>query len=176
MQPAQSSMLRRTTSGIGPRVTTSETANRPPGFSTRKASRSTLSLSRRQIDHAVGDDHVDRIVGQRDRLDLALEKLNILRARLLLVLAGEREHVVGHVEAVGLAGRPNATRREQNVDAAARAEIENGLARPSVRPTRSDCRSPGMPPRRPRARPTFRPSAIEIGRNPFGPPLAVIAA
>src|SRR5437763_741708 len=45
MQPTQSSMLRRTSAGTSPRTTTSETAKRPPGFSTRKASRRTASLS-----------------------------------------------------------------------------------------------------------------------------------
>src|SRR5688500_699094 len=44
-QPTQSSMLRRTASGTSPRTTTSLTANRPPGLSTRNASASTLRLS-----------------------------------------------------------------------------------------------------------------------------------
>ena len=61
-------------------------------------------------------------------LDLALEELDVLDARLTLVLAGELEHLVGHVEAVGLAGRADAPGREQHVDAAARAEVEHGLA------------------------------------------------
>ncbi len=45
-----------------------------------------------------------------------------------LVGAGELEHLVGHVEAVGLAGRADAPGREQHVDAAAGAEVEHGLA------------------------------------------------
>src|SRR6185437_9894392 len=45
MQPTQSNMLWRTSSGTLPRTTTSETAKRPPSFSTRKASRRTRSLS-----------------------------------------------------------------------------------------------------------------------------------
>ena len=45
MQPTHSSMLRRMSAGTSPRTTTSETAKRPPGFSTRNASRSTASLS-----------------------------------------------------------------------------------------------------------------------------------
>ena len=44
-QPTHSSMLRRTASGTSPRTTTSLTANRPPGFSTRNASASTRRLS-----------------------------------------------------------------------------------------------------------------------------------
>src|SRR5262249_22540934 len=62
-----------------------------------------LVLVARQIDDAVGDDDVDRVVGQRNVLDLALQELHVLDARLLLVLAGQRQHLVGHVEAVGLA-------------------------------------------------------------------------
>ena len=42
--------------------------------------------------------------------------------------AGELEHLVGHVEAVGLAGRADAPGGEQDVDAAAGAEVEDGLA------------------------------------------------
>src|SRR5438093_1155051 len=45
MQPTHNSMLRRTSAGTSPRTITSDTANCPPGFSTRNASRSTASLS-----------------------------------------------------------------------------------------------------------------------------------
>src|ERR1035441_1225019 len=45
MQPTQSSTLLWTSAGISPLTTTSDTASRPPGFRTRKASRNTLSLS-----------------------------------------------------------------------------------------------------------------------------------
>ena len=69
-----------------------------------------------------------RVVRQRDVLDLALEELDVLHAGFALVLAGQRQHLVGHVEAVSLAGRADAARREQHVDAAARAEIEHRLA------------------------------------------------
>src|ERR1035437_601771 len=44
-QPIQSSTLRRMFSGTAPRTTTSEIANRPPGLSTRNASRITRRLS-----------------------------------------------------------------------------------------------------------------------------------
>ena len=71
---------------------------------------------------------VDRVVGQRDVLDVALEELDILEPALALVLLGERQHLVGHVEAVRFAGRSDAPRRQQHVDAAAGAEIEHGLA------------------------------------------------
>jgi len=66
MQPTHARTLRRISGKISPWVTTSETAKRPPGLSTRNASRRTLSLVGRKIDHAVRDDHVRRIVGQRN--------------------------------------------------------------------------------------------------------------
>ena len=44
------------------------------------------------------------------------------------VLAGEGEHLVGHVQAVRLARRADARGGEQHVDAAARAEVEDRLA------------------------------------------------
>ena len=48
-------------------------------------------------------------------------------ARALFAFASV-EHVVGHVEAVRLARRTNALGGEQDVDAAARAEVEHRLA------------------------------------------------
>ena len=59
---------------------------------------------------------------------VALQELDVRRAGLALVLARERQHLVGHVEAVGLAGRADASRREQDVDAAAGPEVEHRLA------------------------------------------------
>ena len=65
---------------------------------------------------------------ERELLDHALEEMDIGDARLLGVRAGECEHLVGHVEAVGDAGRADALRREDHVDPAARAEIEHDLS------------------------------------------------
>ena len=68
-------------------------------------------------------------VGQRDLLDVALEELDVRRRRPWRALrAGEVEHLVGHVEAVGRAGRADAAGGEQHVDPAAGAEVEHGLA------------------------------------------------
>ena len=61
-------------------------------------------------------------------LDLPLQKLDVPDPRLPLVFAGEREHLVGHVQAVGLAGRANPPGREQHVDPAAGAQVEHHLA------------------------------------------------
>src|SRR5438045_1613673 len=49
IQPTQRSSDLRTSSGTSPFTTTSETANRPPGLSTRNASRNTLSLSAERL-------------------------------------------------------------------------------------------------------------------------------
>ena len=49
-------------------------------------------------------------------------------AGFALVLVGKRTHLVGHIETVGLAGRPHAPGREQNVNAAARAQVEYNLS------------------------------------------------
>ena len=45
MQPTHNSMFRRNCGETSPSTTTSDTAKRPPGFSTLKASASTRSLS-----------------------------------------------------------------------------------------------------------------------------------
>ena len=58
-----------------------------------------------------------------------LRNSTLVDAGLALIFAGEGEHVVGHVEAVGLAGGADAPRGEQHIDAAAGAEVEHGLAR-----------------------------------------------
>jgi hypothetical protein len=62
-----------------------------------------LALIRGKVDHTVRDDDIDRAVRQRDRLDLTLQELDILHPGTALVLAREREHVIRHVQAIGLA-------------------------------------------------------------------------
>jgi hypothetical protein len=48
--------------------------------------------------------HLGKFARRRDVLDFSLEKLDILSASLLQVLARQSEHLVGHIKAVGLAG------------------------------------------------------------------------
>ena len=81
-----------------------------------------------EVDHAVGDDHVDRVVRQRHVLDRALEELHVLDSGLTLVAGGQIEHLVGHVEAVRLARRADPAGGEQHVDSASGTEIEHRLA------------------------------------------------
>ena len=125
MQPTQRSICCRTSSGTSPLTTTSETAKRPPGLSTRNASLQHPVLVRREIDDAVRDDDVDRVIGKRDVLDFALEELDVFDARLLLVLPSKCEHLVGHVETVGFSCWADALCGKKNVDTAAGAEVEN---------------------------------------------------
>ena len=49
-------------------------------------------------------------------------------AGFALVLAGEGQHFVGHVETVGFARRPHAPGGKQHIDAAAGPQIEHGFA------------------------------------------------
>ena len=70
----------------------------------------------REIDHAVRDDDVHGGVGERDALDLALEKLDVRDPGRTLVLARERQHLVGHVETVGFPRGADAPSRKQDVD------------------------------------------------------------
>src|SRR6185312_16497523 len=67
------------------------------------------------------------VIGQRDVLYLSFEKLDILHARFALVLACQGEHVIRHIETVSFAGRPDPTSGKQHINAAARAEIEDGF-------------------------------------------------
>ena len=101
----------------------------PAGLEHAKCLGEHAILVRRQVDHAVRDDHVHGVVGERDRLDLALQELDVVDTRLALILARQREHLVRHVQAVRLAGRSDAPGRQQHVDAAAGAEIQDRLTR-----------------------------------------------
>ena len=104
------------------------TPTRPPGFSTRAISVSTAALSTERLITQLEITTSTEFGGQRDLLDHALQEVHVRHARLARVLLREREHLVGHVEPVGSAGRPDALGREDHVDPAARAEVEHGLA------------------------------------------------
>ena len=82
-------------------------------------------LVRREVDHAVRDHDVDRVGRQWDLLDHALEEVHVLDTGLCCVLPRERQHLVGHVQAVGDTARPDALRGEDDVDATARSQVEH---------------------------------------------------
>src|SRR5882724_11220262 len=81
-----------------------------------------------KIDDAVGDDDVDGVVRQRNVFDGTLEEFDVFDAGFYLVFAGEGEHFVGHVQTVGFAGGADAFCGEDDINAAAGAEIENDFA------------------------------------------------
>ena len=109
-------------------ATTSETPRRPPGLRTRAISRQDGCLVGGEVDHAVRNHDVDRTCRQRDRFDRALEKDRVGRRRLRGVVSSEREHLVGHVEPVGVTRRADAFGGEDHVDSAAGAEVEHRFA------------------------------------------------
>jgi hypothetical protein len=57
------------------------------------------------IKHSYGD---PRVVGQRDVLDLPAQEVHIAQAALALVVQRQREHCIGHVQAVGHPGGAHA--------------------------------------------------------------------
>ena len=61
-------------------------------------------LVRREIDHAVRDDDINGGVRQGNVLDLAFEELDVRDTGLALIFACQRQHVVGHIQAIGFAG------------------------------------------------------------------------
>ena len=87
-----------------------------------------LRLVGREVDHTVGDDDVDRVGGQGDLLDQALEEDGVPDPGVGGVLARQREHLVGHVEPVREAGRPDALGGQDDVDSSAGTQVEDGLA------------------------------------------------
>ena len=117
-----------------------------------------------EVDHAVGDHDVHRVVGQRHLFDRPLQELDILDTRLPLVSARHLEHLVGHVDAIRLAASarrawPRATRRCRRPSPGRGRSLPREARRPP-----SDCRSrarrasprrgarPGRPPDRGRHR------------------------
>jgi hypothetical protein len=72
------------------------TAKRPPGLSAEGLAQHGV-LVRPEVDHAVGDQDIGRVIGQGDLLDRALQEPDVLGAGLLPVALGRREHLVGHV-------------------------------------------------------------------------------
>lgn len=76
----QAVMSVRVASSISSSAMTSEMARRPPGLRTRAALAQGAWLVAGGVDHAVGDHHVDALVGQRQLLEVPLAKLDVLHA------------------------------------------------------------------------------------------------
>ena len=128
MQPTQSSML---LANFGGNVAADDDigdGETSAGFENAEGLAQDAIFVGGEIDDAIGDDDVDRVVGQGNVFDFALEEFDVFDAGFALVLAGQREHLIGHVEAVGFAGGADAAGGEQDVDAAAGAEVEDRFA------------------------------------------------
>jgi len=97
----------------------------PPASSSVNTAGKHGGLVHGQVDHTVGDDHVDRVRRQWDGLDGALEELNVGRAGVGRVVAGKCEHFVDHVQTNVAPGQADPARRQQHVDATAGAEVED---------------------------------------------------
>ena len=81
----------------------------------------------REVDDAVADHDVDRRRGEGDRLDRAADEFDVVDARVGGIPDGESQHLVGHVDAEGTARGTHTTGREDHVDPAAGAEVEDAL-------------------------------------------------
>ena len=128
MQPVHCAMSRRVASSIPGSATMSRDREAAAGPQHPGRLAEDRGLVAGEVDHAVGDDHVDRVVRERHLLDRPLQELDVLDPGLALVSPRQLEHLVGHVDAVGLARGADPAGGEQDVDPAARAEVENGLA------------------------------------------------
>ena len=127
MQPTKLPRSARSSAVSRSSATTSLIADPAAGPQHARDLRQHRRLVDREVDHAVRDHDVDGVRRQRDLLDDALEEVDVRQARLGGVLLRQREHLVGHVEPVGGAGRPDAPGREDHVDASTGAEIEHDL-------------------------------------------------
>ena len=81
-----------------------------------------------QHDDAVGDDDIDGGVPERHVVDGAVEELDVADACVGGVAASQFDHLGRGVEAVDEAAGSDAASRQQHVEAAARAEVEHGVA------------------------------------------------
>jgi hypothetical protein len=88
-----------------------------------------LGLVRRQVDHAVGDDHVGGVVGHRQVLDFAQAKLDVRERALLGIGAGLADHGRRHVDADDRPVAPTSARSEKGIEAAAAAQIHHHFTR-----------------------------------------------
>src|SRR4051812_14592879 len=84
----------------------------------------------REVDHAVRDHDVDGVRGQRNLFDHPFQEVHVRHVGVRRVLPCKGEHLVRHVQSVRDAGRADALRRENHVDAAARTEIKHRFAFP----------------------------------------------
>src|ERR1022692_4662346 len=81
----------------------------------------------REVDDAVRNDDIDRLIRERNIFDSAKEELDVLHTGFHLVLSSKLNHFRCHIKSVDLARWPDATRGEEHVNATARTEVEDDL-------------------------------------------------
>jgi hypothetical protein len=116
MQPVHASMSARVDASIPGSAITSETAKRPPGRSTRAASRITRGLSADRLITQLEITTSTELSGSGS-LSMSLDELDVLHVRQGGVAASELEHLVGHAQADRLAGPADPSRGDQHVRA-----------------------------------------------------------
>src|ERR1035438_4956806 len=80
-----------------------------------------------EVDDAVRNDDIDRLIWERNIFDSAQEELSVLHTGFHLVLSSKINHFRCHIKSVHLACWPDATRGEEHVNTTARTEVENDL-------------------------------------------------
>jgi hypothetical protein len=101
---------------------------RPPGLRTKRVSKY-RRLVRREVDHAVGDDHVDRVIRHRQVLYLAQPELDVRFAGCPRYLASLTHHLRGHVDPDYPAGLPDRPRSQKAVESRPGPQVEDYLPR-----------------------------------------------
>src|SRR5215469_11373928 len=128
MQPTHSRMLSRTFGLMSPRVTTSETAKRPPGFSTRNASCSTRPLSAERLMTQLEMMTSTELSGSGMFSISPFRNSTFSIPRLALVLVSQSQHVVRHVEAVCSTSKADALCGGQHINPTTGAKVKHSLA------------------------------------------------
>lgn len=98
----------------------------------------------RQVDHAVGDHHIYCTVRQRDVLDGALQEFDVRGAGLGFVGIRQIQHLVSHVDSVGVAGRPDTSCRESNAASGRTTDSSATRSTHSERPFTPICKGWAM--------------------------------
>jgi hypothetical protein len=89
-----------------------------------------LGFFRREVNHAVGDDHIDAGIGDWQVLDLPEPKLYLRVPALGGIRPGSPEHFMGHIYANDSSCLPYGTGCQETVKAGSTAEIKDGFPRP----------------------------------------------
>src|SRR5262249_42247261 len=89
-----------------------------------------LGFLRREVNHTVGDDHIDASIGHRQVLDLPEPKFHLRVAALCGVRTGFAKHFMRHVYANDSSGFPHGAGRQETIKAGPAAEIEDSFTRP----------------------------------------------